>query len=318
MLKKRTGALLQRTSWILIFVLLLTACAKQAQEPERRTPEGEAHVRAVIQNLPSDSRMRKNLEDGARGNGIPQPWMEAMRKQGVKRAEVYLAFNVPIRIPHIWPGRPGKLTVVRTLYFSKYDSHDCAQITDPDRLAAFHTSGLEQKLQSFALEEAADAKWFVFEHVPSVSHGESDVELFDDEWLPRMRTFLHGPHSPEEPLVNAAEFHDEVEVNKMLAAHSASQKTLNVALMIAAYNFDSCIVQSLLKAGADVDYRNELGKTPLMYAAETGIARNVRILLGAGAKADIRSNNGDTALTLAQLYRRSEIVPLLDHLEKRN
>lgn len=304
--------------WVLLFVLILAGCTKQDQEPERRTPEGEAHVREVIQSLPANSGMRQALESGVRGNGIPQPWMDAMRKQGVKRAEVYLTFNVPIRIPHIWPGRPGKLTVARTLYFSKYDSEDCGQITDADRLAAFRSSGLEQKLQSFALEEAANAKWFVFEHVPSVSHGESDVELFDDEWLPRMRTSLHTPHSPAEPLVNAVEFHDEVDVNKILAAHRASQETLNVALMIAAYNFDSCIVKSLLKAGADVDYRNQLGKTPLMYAAETGIARNVRVLLDAGAKTNIHSNAGDTALSLAQSYRRSEVVKLLDHLEKQN
>jgi len=82
------------------------------QEPGKVTPEGEEHVRSLIQTLPVNSDMRRTLEEGGRGPGVHYPWMDAMKHQGVQQAEVRLVFSVPFRIPHIWSGRPGKLTVV--------------------------------------------------------------------------------------------------------------------------------------------------------------------------------------------------------------
>jgi len=301
-----------------IFVVIVAAlaasagCRQHAEEQPRVTPQGEEHVRSVVQMLPADSDMRRSLEQGERGAGIHHPLMDAMKRQGIKRAEVRLEFNVPFHIPHIWPGRPGKFTAVRTLYFDKYD-RDCAQVTSPERLAALRASGLEQELQNYAREQAQNAPWFIFEHVPSASHGVSTIDLMDDEWLPRVPSFLYPSRDASEPpLLKAVTVRDQVELNRVLTAGKVSSATLDQALMVAAYSPDSCMVKSLLKAGADVNFRTDRGKTPLMYSAEDGILNNVKALLEAGARVADQSKDGETALSLARAHHHSDVVAFLE------
>ncbi|KAF4551980.1 Ankyrin repeat-containing protein 7 [Elsinoe fawcettii] len=74
------------------------------------------------------------------------------------------------------------------------------------------------------------------------------------------------------------------------------------------------VAQKLIDAGADVDGRNSLGDTALMFAVYYGQLELIDILLAAGADLDAQADNGDTALIMAVHYDRVNIFALL--LEK--
>lgn len=87
----------------------------------------------------------------------------------------------------------------------------------------------------------------------------------------------------------------------------------------AVYNSDAQQVRSLIKAGADVDARNDYGATPLTEAAETGNVEIIGQLLKAGADPQGSNEDGQTALMI--LARTSNIAAadlLLRHGAKVN
>jgi ankyrin repeat protein len=55
------------------------------------------------------------------------------------------------------------------------------------------------------------------------------------------------------------------------------------------------VVELLLKSGADVDSKDtRFGRTPLSWAAETGLETIVYLLLEAGADVNLKDNSGRT------------------------
>jgi len=103
--------------------------------------------------------------------------------EGVKRVLVWIAIEF---------GRQGKqkrISIHRTEYFTTYE--DDSRVSDMKRLMAIRASGLEQKLNSVALERAARGFWTDFPHPkPRPFVGGAKVEFFDDEKRP----------TPEAPL----------------------------------------------------------------------------------------------------------------------
>jgi len=82
----------------------------------------------------------------------------------------------------------------------------------------------------------------------------------------------------------------------------------------AVYQGDAQQVRSLIKAGADVNARNDYGATPLTEAAENGDPDIIEQLLKAGADPESSNDDGQTALMI--LARTSNIAaadPLLRH-----
>ena len=61
-------------------------------------------------------------------------------------------------------------------------------------------------------------------------------------------------------------------------------------------------MQLLCEKQADVNARDRMNQTGLMFAAERGHIIIVRMLLSYGAKVNIRANNDDTALLRVSLY----------------
>lgn len=70
-------------------------------------------------------------------------------------------------------------------------------------------------------------------------------------------------------------------------------------------------VRSLINLGADVNFKNELGFTPLMYSAVTGIGAITKILISAGSKLETYNNDGYTALVLALFNGSYDVYDVL-------
>jgi len=86
-------------------------------------------------------------------------------------------------------------------------------------------------------------------------------------------------------------------------------RDINEALVNAARDNDIEKVSELIPRGSDVNSRNFLGKTPLIYAVENGNAAIVKVLISGGANVnDQLSRNGTAPLMCA---KTAEIVSLL-------
>lgn len=86
----------------------------------------------------------------------------------------------------------------------------------------------------------------------------------------------------------------------------------------ARYGYDS-IVTDLIQAGADVNIREkQVGVTALMIAVRAGHLGTVRLLLKAGADTTVTDYQGNTALDRAKSAGLAEIVALLDQARVKN
>jgi len=106
------------------------------------------------------------------------------------------------------------------------------------------------------------------------------------------------------------------------------------ALMVAIYNYyvdsphyrlrldenkkytSNTIAMILIKAGADVNKRDEKGYTALMLATLSGDEELVKELIKAGADLNARTNYGEIVFTFAGLQKNTRIIEILKQLEK--
>jgi ankyrin repeat protein len=72
----------------------------------------------------------------------------------------------------------------------------------------------------------------------------------------------------------------------------------------------------LLKAGADVNARNVIGWTPLMYASKYSNPELISILLKAGADVNAKNADGVTALDYAKDNEKLKGTQALKELEQ--
>ncbi|HCJ12465.1 MAG: hypothetical protein A2Y14_05495 [Verrucomicrobia bacterium GWF2_51_19] len=88
----------------------------------------------------------------------------------------------------------------------------------------------------------------------------------------------------------------------------------NTALLEAAMNGHTEIVDLLIAAGGDPNIKTNDGSNALMLAAWFGKIDIVKLLIKAATNLDIQNDNGDTALMLAAWFRiteKTDIVKLL-------
>ena len=76
--------------------LLARACQELRQEAEE-------HIHQLAASLPLNSGLRLLLDEGMRGDGIRYPWMDDMRREGIKLAEFYLR----VCMGSTWQGAEG-------------------------------------------------------------------------------------------------------------------------------------------------------------------------------------------------------------------
>jgi len=96
-----------------------------------------------------------------------------------------------------------------------------------------------------------------------------------------------------------------------LRAAEAPASDGTTALHWAAHDDDQAAVEQLIKAGADVNARNDYGSTPLQEAAERGDAVMIRTLLRAGADVESANDEGQTALMTVARVGSVEAVKVL-------
>ena len=100
----------------------------------------------------------------------------------------------------------------------------------------------------------------------------------------------------------------------LLLFASTSYADINSALIQAARGSDVTKVKQLLKQGADVNTKDEDGRTALMEAVGSiniGCTETVRTLIDAGADVNAKNKNGSTALMWAVIFPRTEVVKAL-------
>lgn len=117
------------------------------------------------------------------------------------------------------------------------------------------------------------------------------------------------------PLLEAVMNHDADKIDQLLASGSspdvANQKG-ETSLMVAAYQGESEIAKSLLKAGADPNIKEkEWGVTPLMYASFQGNLETAKMLLEYDADPNISNREGWTALMCAAFAGRPKTAQML-------
>jgi hypothetical protein len=110
--------------------------------------------------------------------------MDEMRKQGVRRAVVWIDIRFNRR------GHPKKMNFNRAEYFTQYEGG--TPISDSGQLDIIRTAGLEKDLGAIALEKANHGFWYdVPRPRPHPFVGGTQIEFLDDERLPALSGALY-------------------------------------------------------------------------------------------------------------------------------
>lgn len=291
-------------------IVVLALSLQAAHYAPAISPQVTEHLRQVAQTLPSDGFLRKQLEEGVRGDGVHYQWMDQMKQAGVKRAE----FEIRLK----WFYGPRSMEIARVMYFTNYEGSEL-QILDSDRIQYFQASGLEKELERVALARGSHGSWVEDpprQHPPHLwfMPAAIKVELLDDEWLPILPPLYWDFDTSWTPLVDAVAMGDRFAVKNLLAEGNLKSSDLDKALVWAAAGADPRTVQDILKVGARVNSKDQNGRTAIFAAINNDRIANARVLLDAGADVNVRSTDtGDTPLTGSLYYRgdASDIVNLL-------
>jgi ankyrin repeat protein len=124
---------------------------------------------------------------------------------------------------------------------------------------------------------------------------------------------VHGTSLERTPLVLAV-MNNRVETTRLLLHNGADPNAeCDGAQLVtkAIQGGNQTITGLLIAGGAKVNAFDDMGKTPLMHAAEKGDMRTVRALVGKGASLNLQSKNSETALTLAIAGKHDDVVRFL-------
>lgn len=159
---------------VLILSLMIVGPALPSEAEQAASNAMEEHIEKVVNELPPDSLLRRQLIQGARGTGVRYPWMDELREKNIKRAVVCVDITFDKQ------GRPKQMSVSSTHYFPQYEGD--GEVLESERSAAIRGSNLEKQLEDLALKEAAHGLWLDVPR-PKPFVGDAKIEFLDDEWL---------------------------------------------------------------------------------------------------------------------------------------
>jgi ankyrin repeat protein len=104
---------------------------------------------------------------------------------------------------------------------------------------------------------------------------------------------------------------EKLEVANYLIAHGANVNAKigthnGIPLFVAIQDAVNCtgFVVLLIKAGANVNIKDDNGNTPIYWAA-MGNSKTLEVLIKAGANVNVKNNKGETPLDNARLFEES-------------
>ena len=290
-----------------ICAAVLAGCAGPPRPRSHPDAAAQRHIHTIAEELPADSRLRNELEAGAHGSGVRLAWMDAMRRQGVKRAKAATEF--------FGLGRPVYVKVARMVYFSEYDDSSCSQIADAKQLSQIRTSGLEVQLRRAAIEGTIGAHRLPVDKLVMDLHGRGFIDLLADEWLPASAVLMSFPERNIDPLAQSVAIGDLADVMARLK-RGVDPGVRDAAMPIAIIDDDYCMTTALLRAGADPKLPAQDGSTLLMTAVRNNALSSAKALLEAGADVNATAKFpspklGGTALSWAVGTGEQEMIRLL-------
>ena len=159
----------------LVLLLVLSANAQQANELKR---ECEARALEIAKTLESSNVLRNAIERGSRGDCIRRPWMEKMRKFGIKQASFVIKYS--------WKNRKVTFKIVSTSYLRfYYSNYDTGRIKDKNLLREIEESGLKQELEEAILAEQKTSAFAVYDK-ERLKQDSYEANILDDEALPAL------------------------------------------------------------------------------------------------------------------------------------
>ena len=105
-------------------------------------------------------------------------------------------------------------------------------------------------------------------------------------------------------------------LNENVDMNKSDQNQINIAFIHAAKNGHDETVELLLNKEADIDARDQCGKTALMRSVEYGRFETAKFLLNRNADLNLRDKDDNTALILSAYNGYDDIMELLLKHEK--
>jgi len=158
---------------VLFLLILGVTVAAQSPVPDSKSV-CEEHAQNVMRTLESDNALRHALEEGERGDCIHQPWMDTMRRFGIKQASFLIEYS--------WKRDKVTFNVKKISYLTYYYSH-YDQAIRGRTLRAIKRSGLERELIDIVLARVKKGPFSV-RHFDQVAKDVFEENLLDDESLP--------------------------------------------------------------------------------------------------------------------------------------